>query len=125
MDDKLKSQLIDFLEDMHSAAMDDFDSWNPREDKAPVLVSKLQDITYFLQELKGGKYVYDHLYHPYDPSQIKWLATNKNGDVVGFAKKPDIVEDIRWSTGYVFTAYHQRHIKPFKGDWRESLEKIA
>ncbi len=74
------------------------------------------------QEVKTHKYEYGHLIAKYD-KKIKWLATQQNGVVVGFFKKPKIWDGY-WLCETRFSAIHQSHIKAYDGDWKNSLEKV-
>lgn len=69
-----------------------------------------------------GKYKYDRLVTKHD-KKIKWLATQQNGEVVGFFKKPKIWDGY-WLCETRFSAIYQSHIKAYDGDWKDSLQKI-
>lgn len=124
MQNGLRELLLEFLDELKSKAHDEFDEWDVKNGHPSFLVGKIQDINYFIHELNAPKHKYRTLQHPHDPKKIKWLATNSLGEVVGYTIKPRVYDDKYWVTGRVFTSFHQRHIKPYDGDWKDSLEKV-
>ena len=70
------------------------------------------------------KYVWEN---PQIPEWIKWIATNENGDILGFTNKPILEKcSLGWeSSNENIKAMSLSFLKPFEGNWEESLEQRA
>lgn len=58
------------------------------------------------------------------PDEVEWIATDSNGLVFGYDVEPIQKEWGKFIHHSDFIYFpHKNWIKPFKGDWRDSLEK--
>lgn len=52
MDDQVKVELLKFLNNLHIQAHAEFDEWDVGSGKPTYLVNKMQDLTFFIAEVK-------------------------------------------------------------------------
>ena len=121
--------LVEFLRKLNDQAAKEFHEWDVFNGHPSFLTDQMQDLSYFMHLLSPPeptkKYDYDcdALIHPYG-KKIRWLATEPSGEVYGYSSKPRKINNNGWFVSAPCACRIQKHIKGFKGNWKESLEKV-
>lgn len=111
---------------LNEQASTEFGQWDVFNGKPSFLVDQMQDISYFIQNLKSNipkLKKYDLHTIDIDINKVQWIASQPDGVVLGFETKPYIHVDGYWCC--TFGNVIILDIKAFKGLWNESLEKTA
>ena len=56
------------------------------------------------------------------PKEVQWIATDSDGVVCGYSEEPHCFS-LGWNTHFTGNFVAHSFAKPYKGDWRNSLEQ--